>query len=143
MIKERNDTLYHNFMFYDNGIFIGAIANGNTGGHEYLKYMVKNELDFNSRIFNQGTYKIIADSAVIIRFVSPGYSNTWAVFEHMYKIIDRNTLKYIYSKNIGQSNHPAYKDPKYFEDVYAKFVYVDSIPESSSWLKNEEWMKCD
>ena len=139
------DTTYYNFIFFDDGIFIGDIGSHNMTVKEYLTKMAEDTATFDLRAFYQGTYQIFGDT-IKVQYVSYGNANVWFAKEEWYKIIDKNTIVNFYKENVGLAwedrNKKAYQ-PKWYNNAYpSKFVYVEIIPESSSWLKGQKWFYC-
>ena len=140
------DTSYYDFLFFNDGVFIGNVGASGMTISEYLNRMATIGESFDDRSFYQGTYSVVGDT-IKVQFISPGYANTWAGFEVWYRIIDKNTLVDFYSKNLGllrsDRNKLAYKSKLYSNSNPSNFVYVPNMPKSSSWLKKERWFYCE
>lgn len=139
------DTTYLNVMFYEDGIFIRNLGFQDYAASEGLEKMKREGRTFNSRSEYHGTYKVSGDT-VKTQFISQGFGNVWFAMEVWYRIIDKSTLQLFFSKHLAlegpDRKNPDFQ-PKFIKDApYAKFVYVEEIPESDSWLKKEDWFWC-
>jgi hypothetical protein len=132
------DTTYHNFLFFNDGIYIGniwqsLIENIDSSGFDY-------------RAYYHGIYELSGDT-IKLQYISPGHSNLWFGTEEWYRIQDKNTISLVYQKPIGLRKYAQKKDhnqPRYYDDAFpAKFIPLDSMPKSTSWLKGEDWFYCD
>lgn len=140
------DTSYFNFVFFNDGIFVGDISAPGRSISNYLDQMFNGEKTFNDRAFYQGSYSIQGDT-IKVQYISPGYSNVWNGYEIWYRIVDKNTIVDFYRKYLGLSasdrTKEAYK-PRYYDNANpSRFVFVKNMPESSSWLKKEKWFYCN
>jgi len=112
------------------------------------KWMVgwtdKKQINWGNYFFHDwGVYKIEGDTIVCQNFtkgalLSPSYY--WA---ERYKIIDRRTMKIIYSQSLEKDdvkrNKNNNKSP-WIDGVSLHFVPADSLPSSDCWLKEERWI---
>ncbi len=139
------DTSFYNIMFYNDGIFIANIGFRDSLIEEGLTQMKLEGRTFSTRSYYQGTYKISGDT-IKTQQISSGYSNVWFAWEVWYRIINKNTIQSFYTKHLALLSHDYKKQgyqPKFITDSCpAKFVYVENIPESDSWLKREAWFYC-
>jgi len=97
-----------------------------------------------------GVYKIDKDTLVIQSFVLGNWFNNFigngyqGIWESKYQIIDRQTLKLIYSKSLLK----IYQEYEYNKNPYAvseknfiyKFVPAKELPSSDCRLKEEKWI---
>jgi len=87
-----------------------------------------------------GVYTINKDTIVLQNVTKAGLFNmSWSFNEIMYKVLDRQTLKLIYYKDLlaKDDGDPYEIGKKNFTD---KFVPTDSFPSSDCWLKEEKWI---
>ena len=148
------DTVFVNLMFYKNGIFIYNFDDYNHNIPQYFKNIVEytkngNDIPFFQR-FYWGLY-IISGDTIITQYVnhpSP-LSLTWLARENRYKIIDSNTIQYIYSKILDRKTEEERKifqksmEQSLSDYLPASFIPVEVKPSSDCWLKKEKWFWCD
>jgi len=87
-----------------------------------------------------GVYKIDKDTIVLQNATKAGLFNmSWSFDKIKYKVLDRQTLKLIYHKDLlaKAGGDPYEIGKKTFID---KFVPADSLPSSDCWLKEEKWI---
>lgn len=140
------DTTYFDFMFLENGLFIGPI-HGSNG--ESTRSYINRCFTENKPIvtFFQGTYRI-DDNLIKVKYVNTsGYDNGyWSGFEVWYKVIDRNTIAEVYTRQF--SRYRWNKDRKEYKPIRhngapAKFVSVENIPKPRIDFSEEKWFKCN
>jgi hypothetical protein len=87
----------------------------------------------------KGMYWIQGDT-IIVRFLDkPSLLYRSSITEHWYKIIDRQTLQFIYllmdNTNAQWINKHRYS--------LVRFHCADSIPNTTCWLKEQKWFWCN
>jgi hypothetical protein len=141
------DTFYLDFLFFKDGLWIYNFGGYGLPHADFLTMMADSGYTFAlHRGFQQGIYKIFGDT-IITQTIADHGGRVFGGLETKWKIIDKNTLLRVHSKQMVVAhidrNNEAYQ-PKYIHDAYpAKFHYVEKMPVSSSWLKNEDWFWCD
>ena len=93
-----------------------------------------------------GVYKIEKDTIIgqffqVGTFLGGGW---WKCEEQKYEIIDKRTLKLVYSKSLFKDDE-RYDMNKYPYEISKKnyvyeFVPADSLPSSDCWLKEKKWI---
>ena len=124
--------------FFSDGIFIMTSANTNSYYCDYMKSIASQE-----KLPFAGIYTI-GNKIIKAQFLSPGAAGTYYAFENWYQIIDRNTIKLIYAKNIGLESKYEQRQEKTYKDE-KPFVFVpacDTLPVSNTWLKKQSWSWC-
>jgi hypothetical protein len=138
------DTSYSSIVFFNDGIFIGNIGSPGLSISEYLNQTARNGETISAYV--NGTYTIVGDTIKVKSLDNKSAMDIWHGEEVWYKILDENTIVDFYLRMLNLSwsdkNKEAYKPRLYNNANPSKFVYVDNMPESSSWLKKEEWFYC-
>jgi hypothetical protein len=134
-----------NFMFFEDGIFVGDIGSQEMSVEQYLEELATTGKSLDFKSFYHGTYKIYNDT-IKVQYISPGYANTWFAKEIWYKIIDKNTIVDFHSEHIALTwedrKKDSYKPQNYRSWNYSRFVPLEWVPRSDSWLKKEKWFQC-
>ena len=96
----------------------------------------------------QGMYWIEGDT-IKIRFLGQtgGSLTPWFFHESWCKIVDRQTLKYIYLKPLLDMDADTVQTVEEWQSntkrSLVRFHCADSIPSSDCWLKEEKWFWCN
>lgn len=139
------DTFYYSFLFFNDGIFIGDIGKEGLTVSEYLNQAaLKGDSVWGSV---QGVYEISGDT-IKVKFIGNGQSsNQWYGKEVWYRIINKTTIIDFYTKPLvvskSDKNGEAFMPRRYSDGTPSNFEYVNNMPKSSSWLKQEKWFLCD
>jgi hypothetical protein len=139
------DTLYLNFMFWSDGIFLNNFGSYSNTAAEYLNRVVENsEKSFYKRHY-WGRYVINNDTikAQYIDNPFPNIITTRSAYEVWYKVISRNELKYLGSNPLFRTSEEQYtKSEKARTYLPAIFNPVSVKPGSDCWLKKKNWFSC-
>ena len=149
------DTSYFYFMFYDNGLYVYSISD--IYYDEYKKEWIKKDKTSFLKDFSEngetpeanyfygnywGSYTIHWDTIKVQRiYKGTSLNDGWAVSEHWYKVIDKNTIQRINSFNlpITMESQPVEKT-----ENPAIFVPISTKPKSdNSWILKERWFWCN
>ena len=144
------DTVFHYFMFYDNGIFVYNIRdvyNDDTKKpvkkdvSSFLKDFAENSESLAAKQFYMnfwGSYIICGDTIKVQSvYKAMSFNDSWGVREDWYLIIDRNTLLCINSFNLPITNH---SQPKKRIQYPITFHPIPAKPQPYySWILKEKW----
>jgi hypothetical protein len=150
--EHKIDTMFINLMFYADGTFVFNFFDYNRNIPEFFKEIAENEKERKSNEFFQefywGRYIIDGDTIKAQCINHPSLLAPWESSERWYKIIDRNTIQYIYGKPLNRTTKDQREvSQKYMEQslrnyLPAKFIPVPVRPSSDCWLKKEDWFWC-
>ena len=134
-----------NLFFLSDGIFVMSSWYSDKSPCDNYKNTANQEKypQNNINAFYFGIYKI--DGKIIkAQWLNPSTADTYYAFEDWYEVIDKSTIRLIYSKNIGvlngdKSHEKYYKNEKPFTFVSA----CDTLLVSKTWLKSKKWFWCD
>lgn len=153
-----------NLMFFKDGMFLYNFGGIEPVGHPFIgnqrlidipqyfqkivtdtistKYGIRKSF---STSFYWGIYKISGDTIIVQQINNPSPPKSWAAYEMYFKIVNRTTITPIAQRGLFDRNNSKvwpYSQEKQ-QSKTARFVYVDTIPESYSWLKGEKWFWCN
>ncbi|MGE5457521.1 MAG: hypothetical protein ACM3RX_04135 [Methanococcaceae archaeon] len=121
------DTFDLNIFFYPDGTYLDNVI-----FPDYFPYC--------------GIYRVKNDT-VIAQYMNITYGAAPRILrEYWYKIITPDTLKLIYTTNLGDeisNTHLFYTSVAVRRDTSGRFMRSDNIPGPDSWLKKENWTNCD
>ena len=172
MTHSPHNPFVNNIMFFKDGMFLYNFWGSEPVGHPFMwsvnqkiidipQYFQKIIMDtipaerygFResfSASFYWGIYKISGDTIVAQYINNPSPPKSWIAFEIYFKVMDRNTIvpighvplaeKVFFEGNTNKMQQ--YSEEKQQRKT-ARFVYVDNIPNSYSWLKKEKWFRCN
>ena len=133
-IYERIDTFFYiNFMFFDDGIYLYNFNVKSIYETWFYKYS------------QWGCYAISSDTIKTkLVCIYPPSSGPPYASEDWYMVIDRNTIKEIFSKPLHRTTQAEMENylrtSASTERQPATFVPMDSLPNSDNcWLKKEKW----
>jgi len=135
--KEYGD-IHSAFMLYNDG----TVVDGFTG-----KNLVKECISNNKRgSLYWGRYKIFNDTLHVQLVVNFCKFCSWSGYEEWYKIIDRNTMKLILTKELRHSEE--YREAStdnFYRDSYSlvKFHHLKERKDSTFRFKKYKWFWCD
>lgn len=91
---------------------------------------------------NWGVYTIKNDTVILHNYDKGSlWGNSWSLSESRCKIIDRRTIKNIYSKSLMKLHESSYKENSpWLDGVSSHFIPADSLPSPDCWLKEEKWI---
>jgi hypothetical protein len=151
---DTNDSSYIYFMFFEDGIVNMRVCDYNVFPYsdkpqnisQYINQVISNENGKQSKLFYNslgwGRYTISDDTIKINYHSGWGYPNCYA-FEIWFKVIDRNHIVDIYFDRItdktSQITDTQKKENLYEDAIPSRFVFLEKIPNSNSWLKKEKW----
>jgi hypothetical protein len=143
------DTFDINMIFYEDGTFVYNFFSKNNYPEDipgYLKMVAQNgdSAPYYSG-FYWGIYKLSGDT-IVAQYINHTVGVApWDAREKWFEVINRNTIKSIYVKQIGKEMSEQ-EIKNYKESVSkclpAKFIPLEIIPPPNCWLKNEEWFWC-
>lgn len=89
-----------------------------------------------------GVYTLKNDTILLHQyFKGTFWGNGWSVDESRFKIVDHQTIKYIYFKPLLKVDECYYHDRSpWMDGAVSHFVRTDSLPSSDCWLKEEKWI---
>ena len=143
------DSIKTNMVFFNDGIFLFGFFNHELTPSEYLEKGTEKEF---GTFFKWGLYKVDKDTIMAQYVNHPAVlANTWTAYEILFKILGKNSLKYI---GIRRLWHSSGYDKKEFTNKYvirndsnsyiASFVPIKKdLPPSDCWLKKEKWFWCN
>ena len=152
------DTCYHYFMFYNNGLFVYNIRD--IYYDDSKKEWVKKDVPLFLKDFSEnseapganyfygnfwGSYIIDSDTIKIQKFYKAGsFNDSWHGREEWYRIIDKNTILRINSFNMPKAlySQPSYQ-PVYMIQHPAIFVSLAKPKSDKSWILKEKWFWCN
>jgi hypothetical protein len=87
-----------------------------------------------------GIYRIEGDTIIVQYISQSSFGTPWVFAEEWFKVLDRKTLKYIYTKLPLEQDD--YIDTKDWASEYtvASFKQVVMPPPPICWLKTEKWL---
>lgn len=143
------DTFDINMIFYEDGTFLYnfySLSEYPQNIQEYLEkvaYIGDSDIFYDS--FYWGIYKTVSDT-IIAQYINHTTGMApWDASEKWFKVIDRNTIKSIYSKQLGikMSEYSINNNKESVSKCLpAKFIPLEIIPPPNCWLKNEAWFWC-
>ena len=158
------DTFPTKFMFFKDGTFLHGFSDYNHRPGNIPKYFEevvsntqKGERDPFFQHASWGCY-IISGNIIKTQYVTRPSgigSGYWDLTEEWFKVIDKNTLKSIFRKNVTNSDSKIIYDNKTTENTQytrghetitldsAKFIPTPLVPGSDCWLKYKKWFWCD
>ena len=91
---------------------------------------------------NWGVYTIKNDTIILNQYDKGSFfGNSWSLSESRCKIIDRQTIKNIYSKSLMKLHESYYENNSpWLNGAESHFIATDSLPSSDCWLKEEKWI---
>lgn len=139
--KQVQDTMYWKCLFFNDGFFIFNFD------INYFQSTANNKYGFYNRGTRWGRY-IIKEDTIKAQYVESPGGMSWEKVEMWFKVVDRSTIKQLYSKArdpIGkkelQNYHYGVQNQKISSGVFVKY---DSLPNpDKSWLKKRKWFWCD
>jgi hypothetical protein len=145
---KQRDTFFYNLIFYEDGTYLYNFSSFHDypqNPDEYLKQVAKNgKTDRFYVSFYWGIYKIAHDTIVaqFIDNVSGAYLAPWSGGEAWFKIIDRNTLQYLYYRNFKKRNHDEIiaAEKSVANSSLAIYHSSEILPPPYAWLKKEKWL---
>jgi hypothetical protein len=91
-----------------------------------------------------GVYKIIENTLVVYYYDKGHFWKGWSFYERRYKVIDKTTIRPIYSKGLLKTDEQYDKainfNPWIKNGDKLYFNSADSLPSSDCWLKEEKWI---
>lgn len=148
--KEDNkvlDTFYTHLIFYNDGTFLYNVVYNNAASLQ-LFFKLFREKTRNSNLSYGGDWGIfrISGDTIIAQFINnPVLFDVWSAWEIKFKIINKNTIKFI-------NKVPLHRSTKQERDQIAQNLlkrnylllkFVPSyIPIPDSWLKKQKWAWC-
>jgi len=110
--------------------------------------LIRNNKSYINSEFYSGMYWIVGDTIKVRDLNRSSQLSSIFFSESWFKIIDRQTLQYIYYKPlIVDIRTYAVKTIEEWQNgrnlPLAKYHCVDSIPSSDSWLKEQKWLWCN
>lgn len=89
-----------------------------------------------------GVYTIQNDTIVVYSYDEPLRLAPWGLSEQRYKVIDRQTLQYVFYKSKIEDHeyNERHNNPWIDNPHYLYFIPADSLPSSDNWLKEKKWI---
>jgi len=149
IFKHEIDTLYINYMFFKDGIYVRNFFDYDNNIPAYFKRIVDKTNNGKSdpfyRHFYWGRYIVCEDTIKGQYYHMPnGLNDFWGSGEEWFKIIDKGTLSFIPLK--GKEQNPTILEKKVKEEfayLDAVFIPVELLPSSNCKLKNKKWFWCN
>lgn len=149
------DTLFENFLFYRDGIYVKNIHDwiGNKDDlNSYFKEVIHDKTGKIKRTYynctNWGGYRIFNDTIKVQVIYKPRFGDadpSWHDDELWFKVIDRNNIIQIETIPIHKMNSSDKRkweiDQKEIKYHSATFVKTDTLPDSDCWLKKRKWFR--
>lgn len=101
-----------------------------------LVYSDKGETEWG---YNWGVYNIQNDTIIVHSYNNPAFLNPIDLKELRYKVVDRQTIRMIYSKILTDKDYYKFKSP-WKESPPINYTPADSLPSSDNWLKENKWI---
>lgn len=141
------DTLFINFMLFRDGMIVYNFDGYSETTKGYLEKAALDEKEKKrfSQNFHWGRYILSGDTIKAQWFNHPSLlAAPWIGHEEWFMIIDRETLKYIRSKpiSIRESGQSITTDMAEYGYSNARFIELEFRPDSTSWLKDQDWFWC-
>lgn len=139
---EKNENL----IFFDDGSMIKFYSRKPTDIKQqavklsdYAYYMTKNGKE--ELIGERGVYTIKHDTIIVRLYQPSSLLVAWTLHEERYIVINRESIKRIYVKDLLKVSEDYYKTHSPWKDgATMKFTSADSIPSSDNWLKEKKWI---
>jgi hypothetical protein len=138
--REVLDSTCVNMVFFKDGTFV----NGPDCDNDRNKSDFINSTDSNCFYGYHpsywGIYRIEGDTIIVQYISQSSFGTPWVFAEEWFKVLDRKTLKYIYTKLPLEQDD--YIDTKDWASEYtvASFKQVVMPPPPICWLKTEKWL---
>ncbi len=150
--EHKIDTLFTNFMFFKDGIFLYEFFDYNNNIPSYFKKIIINPKGKEAHRFYKSYYwgsYIISGDTIKTQFINhPSLNGGWMAFEKWYKVINKDSLREVVTRPLYYdklNQNKSIMDLKVLTNKpysNATFVSVDTLPDSNSWLKNKKWFWC-
>lgn len=146
------DSLPHNIFFFKDGVYLNnflVLDDNPATVQNYFNNTYEATVDSvtsNFRARYWGTYKIQGDTIVAQYFFMGSLNAGWFGWEDWYKIIDKQTIKLIYTYPLrGGISDEEMQVLNYNRSRFStgKLVPLEKLPSSDCWLKKEKWFWCD
>jgi len=146
------DTTYMNYLFFKDGIVLSnmwpSVGTWDTVNLPiFLTKMAQDTTNTLKLLGTWGTY-IISEDTIRMQIIHPSGSlnDGWSGWEDHFKILNKKTIKLIYTKPIhylSPSDKKIYTEQFYQERIKdekpAIFIKSKAIPNSDCWMKKERW----
>lgn len=143
---QERDTSFFFLLFYEDGSFLFSSLLKNQMGNtpeEYFKQVIQNGKEH--RFYSTGSwgiYRLSGDTIIAesLENSTRSLNHPWMPGEYRYRIVNRNTLQLIDSRNFTDKSATIGEETKNFLDNVSLITFFPSrVPPSYSWLKKDKF----